>query len=86
MTLDEIQQQLAALTACGDSAFAQAAQQIAEMTQSAQAGAMSTQDLAEILKDMQRQLEIVEDASQIALKEALNTCINGIIKLIGVVG
>jgi membrane-bound lytic murein transglycosylase B len=85
MTLDEINQQLAALANCGDPTFAQAAQYIAQATQAAQAGQMSPQELAETLKDMQRQASIVEDMSQLQFKETLNTCINGLITIIGAV-
>jgi uncharacterized FlaG/YvyC family protein len=85
MTLDDINNQLANLANCGDADFASAAQQVAQMTQQAQAGQMSTQDLAEILKDMQRQMEIVQDASRLQFKETLNTCINGLITIIGAV-
>ena len=41
MTIDEINQQLAALANCGDPQFAQAAQYVAQATAAAQAGQMS---------------------------------------------
>jgi hypothetical protein len=86
MTLDDIGAQLNNLTGCGDPAFANAARQIIQSTRDAQAGVMSPGDLKEVLQDMQRQLEIIQDANQIAFKETLNTCINGLITLVGVVG
>ena len=46
---------------------------------------MSTADLAETLKDMQRQMEIIQDMSRLQFKETLNTCINGLITIIGIV-
>jgi ketopantoate reductase len=85
MTLDDINNQLAQLANCGDPTFAQAATYIGQATAAAQAGQMSPQDLAEILKDAQRQLDIVQDMSQLQFKETLNTCINGLITIIGAV-
>jgi len=85
MTLDEINQQLAAIANSGDPTFANAAQYIGQATQAAQSGQMSPQELAETLKDMQRQLSIVEDMSQLQFKETLNTCINGLITIVGAI-
>jgi len=85
MTLDDINQQLANLANCGDPDFANAANYIAQATQAAQSGQMSPQELAETLKDMQRQISIVEDMSRLQFKETLNTCINGLITIIGAV-
>ena len=85
MTMDEINQQLANLANCGDADFANAATYIAQATQAAQAGQMSTADLAETLKDMQRQMEIIQDMSRLQFKETLNTCIKGLITIIGIV-
>ena len=85
MTLDDINQQLTALANCGDPTFANAAQYVAQATQAAQAGQMSPSELAETLKDMQRQLDIIQDMSQLAFKETLNSCINGLILIAGAV-
>ena len=85
MTLDEINQQLADLANCGDADFANAANFVAQATQAAQAGQMSPQELAETLQDMQRQIEIVQDMSRLQFKETLNTCINGILTIAGIV-
>jgi hypothetical protein len=85
MTLDDINNQLAALANCGDPAFANAANYVAQATQAAQAGQMSPQELAETLKDLQRQMDIIQEASQLQFKETLNTCINGIIFIAGAV-
>jgi hypothetical protein len=81
MNINDVNQQLENLASCGDPAFAQAAQQIAQMVQAAQTGSMSFSDLAQVLQDMQRQLEIIQDANQIAFKETLNTCINGLLMI-----
>ena len=85
MTLDDINNQLAALANSGDPTFANAAQYVAQATAAAQAGQMSTADLAEMLKDMQRQMDIIQDMSQLAYKETLNNCINGLIMIAGAV-
>lgn len=85
MTLDEINQQLADLANSGDATFANAAQYVAQATQAAQSGQMSPQELAETLKDVQRQIEIIQDMSQLAFKEKLNTAINGLILIAGAV-
>ena len=85
MNLDQINQALADLSNCGDPAFAQAAQNIAMATQAAQAGQFSNQDLAELLKDTQRQLDVVQEMSQLQFKETLNTAINGLLTIIGAV-
>ena len=85
MTLDDINQQLAALANCGDPTFADAANYVAQAVQAVHAGQMSPQDLAEMLKDMQRQMDIIQDMSQLQFKETLNTCINGLIVIAGAV-
>jgi len=85
MNLDQINQQLAQLANSGDPVFADAANYVAQATQAAQAGQMSPQDLAEILKDVQRQINIIDDMNQLQFKETLNTCINGIIMIAGAV-
>jgi uncharacterized FlaG/YvyC family protein len=85
MTLDDINQQLAALANSGDPTFANAANYVAQAVQAVHAGQMSPQDLAEMLKDMQRQMDIIQDMSQLQFKETLNTCINGLIVIAGAV-
>ena len=85
MTLDDINQQLAALANCGDQTFSDAANYVAQAVQAVHAGQMSPQDLAEMLKDMQRQMDIIQDMGQLQFKETLNTCINGLIVIAGAV-
>jgi uncharacterized FlaG/YvyC family protein len=81
MNLNEIDQALAELSNCGDPAFANAANQVREMTQQALAGQLSKEELKEILSDMQRQLDIIQEMNQLAFKEKLNTVLNGLITL-----
>jgi hypothetical protein len=85
MSLDAINQELANIANSGDPTFASAANWIMQATQAAQGGHMSSGELAEALRDIQRQMDIIQDMSQLAYKEKLNTCINGIIALAGVV-
>jgi len=85
MTLDDINNQLAALVNSGDPTFANAAQYVAQATQAAQSGQLSPQELAETLKDVQRQMEIIQDMSQLQFKETLNTCINGLLLIAGAI-
>ena len=85
MTLDDINQQLANLANSGDADFANAANYIAQATQAAQSGQMTAQEYAETLRDLQRQLDIVADMSRLQFKETLNTCINGLITIAGIV-
>ena len=85
MTLDEIQSQLAAMVNAGDPTFSQFATDINQVVEQAKAGQMTPQDTAEILKDAQRQLAILDDMSQLQFKETLNTCITGLIMIAGAV-
>jgi len=79
MNLDELQQQLADLVNSGDPVFAQAAQQVNELTEQAKSGQLSSAELKEILEDIQRQLSIINEMSQLEFKEKLNTVLNGLI-------
>jgi len=81
MNLSEIDIALTELANSGDPAFATAAQQVRELTTQALAGQLSKEELVEVLADMQRQLDIIEDMNQIACKEKLNVVLNGIITL-----
>lgn len=83
MNLDEIYQGLADIANSGDPAFAQAATYAAQLAQQAQSGQMSPDEMTEILRDVQRQMNIVAQMNQMALAEKLNTLINGLIKLAG---
>ena len=81
MTLDELQQQLADLVNSGDPVFANAAQQVNELTEQAKAGQLSSSELKEILEDIQRQLSIINEMSQLEFKEKLNTVLTGLITI-----
>lgn len=81
MTLDELQQQLADIVNSGDDVLAQAAANVNLLTEQAKSGELSSAELKEILEDMQRQLLIINEMSQLELKEKLNTVINGLITI-----
>ena len=81
MTLDEIYQQLQNLINSGDPIFANAAQIVGEISQRAQNGKMSKEELTETLQDVQRQISIIQDMNQLNNKENLNSCINEIITI-----
>lgn len=85
MNLDQIYQELTDLANCNDAQFASAAQHIGQLTQQAQQGQLDPAEYQEILLDIQRQLDILESMEQMAFKQKLNTCINGLIKLVGAV-
>lgn len=85
MNLDEIQQNLADIANSGDDTFSNFATQIQQIVEQAKSGQMSNAEVAEIMADAQRQLAIMEDMSQLAFKEKLNTLINGIIFIAGAV-
>ena len=81
MTLDQIYADLTELANSGDPTFANAANFVGQLAQQAQAGQMSKEELTETLEDVQRQMNILQDMSQMAFKEKLNTCINGLIAI-----
>lgn len=85
MNLDQINQELANLANSGDPTFAQAAAYVASLAAQAQAGQMAPEEMAELLKDVQRQMNVIDQMSQLEFKEKLNVLINGLIALAGVV-
>lgn len=85
MNFDQITQGLADLVNSGDPTFSQAAAYVQNLAQQAQSGQMSAEEMAEILRDVQRQMDIIDNMSQMQLKEQLNVLINGLIKLAGMV-
>lgn len=86
MNIEQINQGLADLANSGDPVFAQAAAYVADLVNQAQMGQLPVTDLAELVKDVQRQNDIIDNMSQLQFKEKLNVLINGIIALAGVVG
>lgn len=81
MTIDDINQQLANLINSGDPAFANAAQFVKQTIDMIHNGQMSASEAQEVLQDVQRQMDVIQDMKQMAMKETLNTIINGVITL-----
>ncbi len=81
MSLDNIQHTLASIANSGDPVFAEFANNINSIVEQAKAGQMSNAEIEEIMADAQRQLAILEDMSDLAFKEKLNACINGLIMI-----
>ena len=81
MNLDEINQHLANLINSGDQQFANAANFVQQVLQQIHTGQMSGSEAQEVLQDVQRQMEIIQDMNQMSYKETLNTVINGVITL-----
>ncbi len=81
MTLDNIQHTLAEIANSGDPVFAEFANNINSIVEQAKAGQMSNEEIAEIMRDAQSQLAILEDMSDLAFKEKLNVVITGLITI-----
>jgi hypothetical protein len=81
MNLDNIQSQLAEIANSGDPTFSKFAQDIDQIVEQAKSGQMSGAEVAEIMRDAQSQLAILEDMSDLAFKEKLNVAINGLITI-----
>ena len=81
MTLDNIQNSLAEIANSNDPTFAQFAQQINQVVEQAKSGQMSNEEVAEIMRDAQSQLAILQDMSDLAFKEKLNVVITGLITI-----
>lgn len=65
--------------------FANLAQFLLQVIAQVEQGAMSTSEAAETMRDVQRQIAVVQSAELLAFKEQLNTIINGLIALAGAV-
>ena len=81
MNLDEIQSQLAQIAQSGDPTFSKFANDLNSLVEQAKSGQLSSSDATEILQDAQRQLNILQDMSQLNFKETLNTLINGLVMI-----
>ena len=81
MNLDELIQRLQAMSQGSDSTFAGAANFVLQVIQQSQSGEMSPAETAETLRDIQRQMAVIQAEHQLAAKEELNTIINGLIDI-----
>jgi len=83
--INAIKQELGAM-ANGDNAdFANAAQYLLQVVAAVEQGQMSVSEAAETMRDMQRQIVVIQNVEHLANKERLNTIINGLITLAGAV-
>jgi polyhydroxyalkanoate synthesis regulator phasin len=85
MTLDEINQALAKLANSGDETFAHAATYVSQLIQQVQTSQLSAEDMAELLRDMESQMEIIQDAGQLKLKQDMNAIIKGVFTLASII-
>jgi hypothetical protein len=65
--------------------FANFAQYLLQVIAAVEQNTMSIGEAAETIKDVQRQISLVQSVDQLAFKEQLNTIINGLIALAGAV-
>jgi len=86
MTQDDLNNQLATLINSGDEQFANAAQFVQQVIQQVHSGDMPPDQAQEVLQDVQQQLAVIQAMEQMAMKETLNTVINGAISLISALG
>jgi hypothetical protein len=84
MTLDEINQSLADLSVCGNITFENAAGYIQGLIKQIQIAEIDPKDAEELLMDVQRQLQIVQDSQDLEYKESLNSIITSLLILLTV--
>jgi hypothetical protein len=68
-----------------DQDFANAANFLLQIIGAVENNMMSTAEAAESMRDIQRQLDVIQAAERLETKEQLNTLINGLIALAGAV-
>jgi hypothetical protein len=79
--LEEIIHYLNQIANSNDKNFAAAAQYVLQVIQQIQSGQLSEDEIVDILNDVQRQIDIMQDMSQMKIKETLNTAINALISI-----
>jgi hypothetical protein len=79
--IQEITYYLNQIANSNDQNFAAAAQYVLQVVQQVQSGQMSKDEVEDVLNDVQRQVSIMQDMSQMSLKETLNTAITTLIAL-----
>ena len=83
--INAIKQELSAMANGSNADFANAAQYLLQVVAAVEQGQMSTSEAAETMRDMQRQIAVIQNVEHLANKERLNTIINGLITLAGAV-
>lgn len=81
MNLDTIINHLSDMSRSGDPDFSNYAQYLLQMITQLQNGEMSPSEAAEILTDLERQLDIIQDMERLSLKETMNMVINALITI-----
>jgi hypothetical protein len=81
----EFHQSLLAGIQSNDPEFMQAAQSTNELTELCKEGNISPQEYIELLKDIQRKINIKQSMSELETLSKLNTAINGLISMAGAV-
>jgi hypothetical protein len=80
MSIEYNQSLLASLSSV-DSGIGQAAATVNEYTEMCKSGQLSKEEYAELLLDIQRQININESMGELESLEMLNTAINGLIAI-----
>lgn len=83
MNLDEIKNHLHTLATSNNPTYANVATFIQQSIQQVETGAMSASEASEVFQDVQRQFAVIAAADDLALKETLNTVLNGLIAIAG---
>lgn len=81
MNLDEIKIYVSEVAASSDPNFATVAQFVQQVIEQVETGQISGSEAAEVLQDVQHQVEIMQEMSEMQLKEKLNVAINALIML-----
>lgn len=81
----EFHQNLLSSVQSNDPELNQAAQSVNELTELCKQGAISQQEYAELLLDIQRKINIKQSMSELETLSKLNTAINGLIAIAGAV-
>lgn len=81
----EYNQQLLSSVQSNDPEFMQAALSANELTEMCKAGQISKEEYAELLRDIQRKININQSMSELENLSRLNTAINGLIAIAGAV-
>jgi predicted transcriptional regulator len=81
----EHNQSLLASIVCNNSDINNAAATVNQITEACKAGQISKEEYAELLKDVQRQVNIESNMSELKAMEMLNTAINGLINIASLV-
>ena len=81
MSIEYHQELLVGVSSSNDPLLAQAAGSANELTEMCKAGQVSKEEYAELLKDIQRKINIQQNMSELENLAKLNTAINGLISI-----